>query len=202
MTLDGEGIDAWEPSDDERFEAGKAFSRMEELGIEGVSLSEIVEQYHELMPKQDDMTLEQLREGFLVDFTRRLKKGKSVRTLRSYRYKTKVLVDAFPGQTARLLQESECWRCHKKMDPLGLPFEMFNHVGLFREKEKGNLVDTSGEIITSGDPKLDGKVSGTFEMIQKLANSERVEQVFVRHVFRFWIGREETLVSAPGLPAP
>jgi integrase len=110
MTLDGEGIDAWELSDDERFEAGKAFSRMEELGIEGVSLSEIVDRYHEMMPKQEDMTLEQLKEGFLEDFTRRLKKGKSVRTLRSYRYKTQVLVDAFPGQIARLLQGEAVWR--------------------------------------------------------------------------------------------
>ncbi|MDG2213362.1 MAG: DUF1585 domain-containing protein, partial [Verrucomicrobiota bacterium] len=37
------------------------------------------------------------------------------------------------------------------------------------------------------------------EMIEKLAASERVEQVFVRHVFRFWMGRNETLNDAPVL---
>jgi hypothetical protein len=38
-------------------------------------------------------------------------------------------------------------------------------------------------------------------MIRRLANSERVEQVFVRHAFRFWMGRNETLHDAPVLQA-
>jgi hypothetical protein len=33
-------------------------------------------------------------------------------------------------------------------------------------------------------------------MIRKLAESERAEQVFVRHAFRFWMGRNETLNDA------
>ena len=33
------------------------------------------------------------------------------------------------------------------MDPLGLPFEMYNHAGLFRSTELDKPVDTSGEII-------------------------------------------------------
>ena len=101
----------------------------------------------------------------------------------------------------RVTREDECWRCHRKMDPLGFPFEMYNHLGMYREKEKGKPVDTSGEIMFSGDPKLDGPVSNAIEMIDKLANSERVEQVFVRHVFRFWMGRNETLNDAPILKA-
>ncbi len=35
------------------------------------------------------------------------------------------------------------------------------------------------------------------EMIKKLASSERVNQVFVRHVFRYWMGRNETINDAP-----
>ena len=97
----------------------------------------------------------------------------------------------------RVTREDECWRCHRKMDPLGLPFEMFNHIGKYREKEKGKPVDTTGEIIYSGDPALDGKVSNALEMIKKLAASERVEQVFVRHVFRYWMGRNENINDAP-----
>ena len=38
-------------------------------------------------------------------------------------------------------------------------------------------------------------------MIGKLAASERVEHVFVRHAFRFWMGRNETLHDAPVLKA-
>ena len=108
----------------------------------------------------------------------------------------------------RVTQEEECWRCHEKMDPLGLPFEVFNHVGKFRQikngkqaDEFGNPVDASGEIIASGVPELDGKVEDAFELIHRLANSEYVEQVFVRHAFRYWMGRNETLADAPTLKA-
>ena len=73
----------------------------------------------------------------------------------------------------RVTREEECWRCHQKMDPLGLPFEMFSHVGKFRETkngkqvdEFGNPVDASGEIIASGVPELDGKVEDAFELMR------------------------------------
>lgn len=99
----------------------------------------------------------------------------------------------------RVTRETYCWTCHKKMDPLGLPFEMYNHAGLYRRTELEKPVDTSGEIIDSGDPALDGKVANALEMIQKLAESKRTEQVFVRHAFRFWMGRNETLNDAPVL---
>ena len=96
----------------------------------------------------------------------------------------------------RVTKEEYCWACHEKMDPLGLPFEMYNHAGLFRTEELGQPVDTTGEIIKSGDPALDGPVANAIEMIEKLAESERSEQVFVRHAFRFWMGRNETLNDA------
>ncbi|MGE9271604.1 MAG: DUF1588 domain-containing protein, partial [Verrucomicrobiales bacterium] len=99
----------------------------------------------------------------------------------------------------RVTREEYCWSCHEKMDPLGLPFEMYNHTGMYRTLELGEPVDTSGAIIDSGDPELDGPVDDAIEMIERLAESERVEQVFVRHAFRFWMGRNETLHDAPVL---
>ena len=102
-------------------------------------------------------------------------------------------------QRMRVTREEYCWACHDKMDPLGLPFEMYNHAGVYRTEELDQPVDTSGEIIDSGDPALDGPVNNAIEMIEKLAESERVEQVFVRHAFRFWMGRNETLNDAPVL---
>ena len=101
----------------------------------------------------------------------------------------------------RVTREEYCWTCHKKMDPLGLPFEMYNHAGLYRETELEKPVDTTGAIIDSGDPKLDGEVANALELIEKIAASERAEQVFVRHAFRFWMGRNETLNDAPVLQA-
>ena len=44
-------------------------------------------------------------------------------------------------------------------------------------------------------------MKNALEMIDKLAASERVEQVFVRHAFRFWMGRNETINDAPILQA-
>ncbi len=101
----------------------------------------------------------------------------------------------------RVTREAYCWTCHQKMDPLGLPFEMYNHAGIYRTTELDKPVDATGEIIDSGDPALDGPVTDALDMIQKLAASERVEQVFVRHAFRFWMGRNETLNDAPVLQA-
>jgi hypothetical protein len=36
-------------------------------------------------------------------------------------------------------------------------------------------------------------------MLQRLVSSERVRQVFIRHVFRFFMGRNETPGDAPAL---
>jgi hypothetical protein len=109
------------------------------------------------------------------------------------------------------------------MDPLGLPFEQFDHYGRFRlaeiveDKEKTAAAraknplsgptmrmipfETAGAIEASGDPSIDGPVQDPFELIERLAKSKRVEQVFVRHVFRFFLGRNETLADGPTLQA-
>jgi hypothetical protein len=62
-------------------------------------------------------------------------------------------------------------------------------------------LDTTGMVEDSGDPRLDGPVKDPYELISRLAASERVEQVFVRHVFRFFLGRNETLADGPCLVA-
>jgi hypothetical protein len=62
-------------------------------------------------------------------------------------------------------------------------------------------VDASGAILDSGDPSLDGPVKNAVQMIHKLAESDRVHQVFVRHAFRYWLGRNETVDDAATLQA-
>jgi hypothetical protein len=42
-------------------------------------------------------------------------------------------------------------------------------------------------------------VKDPFEMIERLANSTHCEQVFIRYVFRFFMGRNETLGDAKTL---
>ena len=93
----------------------------------------------------------------------------------------------------------ECFKCHSKMNPLGLPFERFDHYGRYRFNEKDKAVDVSGMAFRTGDSNLDGSIKDPFEFIKKLASSQRVEQVFVRNVFRFYLGRNETLGDAKTL---
>jgi hypothetical protein len=115
-----------------------------------------------------------------------------------------ITVDAaLPEDPSKTLRErmqktrnAECWKCHRLMDPLGLPFEQYDHFGSIRETELDRAVVTTGEIFDSGDPTIDGPVESPNELVQKLAKSEHVQQVFVRYAFRFWMGRNETLDDA------
>ncbi len=117
---------------------------------------------------------------------------------------------------------AQCWKCHQRMDELGLPFEQFDHFGRLRTAEpvldpeataknvdkKGKPLGpvyrdaplvTSGTVADSGDPALDGPVKDARELVTKLANSDRARQVFVRHAFRYYLGRNEALADAKAL---
>lgn len=41
-----------------------------------------------------------------------------------------------------------CASCHMRMDPLGLAFENFNAMGMWREEERNQPIDTAGKLIT------------------------------------------------------
>jgi hypothetical protein len=125
-----------------------------------------------------------------------------------------------PHRTLRerqsVTRKAECWKCHYRMDDLGLPFEAFDHYGYARageevlvpggpERSKDRkdyrlaTLDTTGLVAFSGDPQLDGPVADPAEMLRRLVASDRVRQVFIRHVFRFFMGRNETPGDAPAL---
>jgi hypothetical protein len=41
-----------------------------------------------------------------------------------------------------------CASCHARMDPIGLAFENFNAMGMWREKERNQTIDAAGTLIT------------------------------------------------------
>lgn len=127
-----------------------------------------------------------------------------------------------PHRTLRERVESvthadACWKCHQHMNPLGMAFEVFDDFGRYRLEEplehpdnlltSGNgkttfdvyktaAVDTTGRLTGSGDSRLDGDVSGPFDLIDRLVKSDRVRQSIIRHAFRFYMGRNEMLSDA------
>ena len=120
-----------------------------------------------------------------------------------------ITVDAqIPDDDQKTLRErfsvvrgQECWRCHKKMNPLGMPFEAYNHVGRWRALEKEKPVNSKGAISHTGEASLDGEVEDVREMMERLGSSELVRQSFMRHVFRYWMGRNEMLSDSKTLIA-
>jgi hypothetical protein len=102
-------------------------------------------------------------------------------------------------QKMAVTQEEYCWKCHRRMNRLGLAFELYDHFGRWRTRELGQPINTSGAVAESGDPVLDATVSNPIELVHRLAGSKRVRQVFIRHVFRYWMGRNETQADAATL---
>tara|TARA_R110000850_G_scaffold55417_23_gene131124 strand:+ start:1458 stop:3704 length:2247 start_codon:yes stop_codon:yes gene_type:complete len=135
-----------------------------------------------------------------------------------------------PHKTLRqrldVVRASECWKCHRKINPLGETFEIFDDFGRFRDRlyfdQNGEIVkkrdaaferlrkegvltersiDSTGELRHTGDPALDGSVGNAFELIDRIAQSDRARQSFVRHAFRYFMGRNEVLSDSQTLIA-
>ena len=107
---------------------------------------------------------------------------------------------SFRNRLKEATNAAECWRCHEKMDPLGLVFERYDHYGRYQRIDATQPVDVQGLIDRTGVAELDGRrVSGPAELMEILAASEYVEQVFVRYAFRFFMGRNETVGDANSL---
>ena len=102
------------------------------------------------------------------------------------------LPDPEPDLTMRDRLEAhntpDCQACHDQMDPLGLTFEMYDHVGLF-QISADSPIDPSGDLRGSGES--DGPVANAVELAHRLADSREVRQCFTRTAFRFWMGRDE-----------
>ena len=126
---------------------------------------------------------------------------------------------------AKATSSDYCWKCHQKMNPLGLPFESYDDFGRFRTAERiehpENLIkevkqaerregiqvaeyktlpiDPRGHLLGTGDESLDGEVSDAIDLCERLAKSDRVRQSIIRHAFRYFFGRNEVLSDSKTL---
>ncbi len=101
-------------------------------------------------------------------------------------------------------EKAECWRCHRKMNPLGYAFEIYDDFGRYRTEEsldKGETkpVDARSELADTGEQELDGEFKDALELIARLAESGKVRQCMIRHVFRYFMGRNELLSDSKTL---
>lgn len=95
----------------------------------------------------------------------------------------------------------QCQGCHALMNPLGLPFETYNHAGYLRVRDRApdaGWMPPNGAATLSGlpDPTLNGPVRDAVELSEKLADSPWVKRCFVRQTFRYFMGRPENLTDA------
>ncbi len=63
--------------------------------------------------------------------------------------------DGFAGRTPTLREvlaahreNAVCMSCHGRMDPLGFALENFNALGMWRERDGGQPIDASGELLS------------------------------------------------------
>lgn len=132
------------------------------------------------------------------------------------------------GLRARLASATEtayCWKCHEGMNPLGYAFECYDDFGRFRTEEsleypdmlvekrpdtwtlltdtrdvyKTLPVNAKGYLRGTGDPSLDGEVANALDLVDRLARSRKVRQSILRHAFRYFMGRNETLSDSKTL---
>ena len=132
------------------------------------------------------------------------------------------------ARLAMATETKSCWHCHEKMNPLGNTFEMYDDFGRFRTeeyleypehlvskrpdeaKDRNHLldlrdvyktlpVDPSGHLAGTGEPSLDGDLTGAVDLAERLSKSRRVRQSFIRHAFRYFMGRNEFLSDSKTL---
>ena len=123
---------------------------------------------------------------------------------------------------------SYCWKCHESMNPLGYVLESYDDFGRFRTQEsleypehliekkpneapgrnhlldlrdvyKTLPVDSKGYLAGTGDESLDGEVRDAIDLAERLGKSRRVRQSIIRHAFRYFMGRNESLSDSKAL---
>ncbi|HEY3497505.1 MAG TPA: DUF1588 domain-containing protein [Polyangiaceae bacterium] len=87
-----------------------------------------------------------------------------------------------------------CAACHASFDPMGFAFEHYDALGQYRDEENGEPIDASGAIV--GTASSDGPVADAVELANRLAESPEAQSCFVRHAYRFALGRRDTQAEA------
>jgi len=89
-----------------------------------------------------------------------------------------------------------CAGCHLLIDGIGWGFEKFDQFGRYRELENGLAIDTTGDVVDTGDPELDGPLGGVSDLAARIATSGRVRDCLATQWYRYAMGRVEDEADA------
>jgi hypothetical protein len=81
-------------------------------------------------------------------------------------------------------RQEPCASCHKMMDPIGLALENFDAIGMWRSRDNGQAIDTSGMMFDGS--KLDGPISVRQAVLN---HSEAFVGSFTENLFAYGLGR-------------
>ena len=82
--------------------------------------------------------------------------------------------------------------------------KIYDDFGRYRTEEsldkgENKPVDARSELTDTGEQELDGEFKDALELIARLAESGKVRQCMIRHVFRYFMGRNELLSDSKTL---
>lgn len=97
------------------------------------------------------------------------------------------------------IANANCGGCHARFEPLAFGLEKFDGLGRYHEKDKhGNPLRDDGEILFPGAAKP-VKYQSSQELMNLLAESERVKETLTWKVAQFALGRPLSAMDAPVL---
>ncbi len=101
-------------------------------------------------------------------------------------------VDKSKLTTRQLLEslhsaEPSCNNCHKKIDPIGAAFEIFDPLGRYRIMENGKPIDASGKL--DGFNGMKPEFNNAIELIKNMTDSTHFRQCFTLKLHTYTWGR-------------
>ncbi len=113
-------------------------------------------------------------------------------------------VPASPGQSSRMISEDRlkarsCGGCHEAFEPLAFALEKFDGLGSYQAIDThGNELREDGELLIPGEAQA-RPYSTTAEMMDLLANNDRVQETLTWKLAQFSLGRQLIAEDVPEL---
>jgi len=94
--------------------------------------------------------------------------------------------------------DPQCAACHQLMDPLGIPFEIYDGIGKYRTIDGGEAVDATSALAGTDN---DGPVKDATELMKRLSQTSEVRRCMTQQWFRYVFGRMDTAGDGPAIDA-